>query len=35
MFRMLPERGAFTLAHEPFSYLVRFSYADVTGGLVT
>ena len=29
-FRMMAERGDFTVVHEPFSYLAEFGYADVT-----
>lgn len=34
-FRMMAERGDFTVAHEPFSYLAEFGYADVAGTRVT
>lgn len=30
-FRMMAERGDFTVVHEPFSYLAEFGYADVAG----
>jgi hypothetical protein len=30
-FRMMAERGDFTVVHEPFSYLAEFGYADVGG----
>jgi len=34
-FRMMAERGDFTVVHEPFSYLAEFGYADVAGARVT
>ncbi len=34
-FRMMAERGDFTVVHEPFSYLAEFGYADVAGSRVT
>jgi hypothetical protein len=34
-FRMMAERGDFTVAHEPFSYLDEFGYAEVGGVRVT
>jgi hypothetical protein len=34
-FRMMAERGDFTLVHEPFSYLAEFGYADVADKRVT
>ena len=34
-FRMMAERGDFTLVHEPFSYLVMYGHADVGGTRVT
>jgi hypothetical protein len=34
-FRMMAERGDFTVVHEPFSYLAEFDYADVAGTRVT
>lgn len=34
-FRMMAERGDFTVVHEPFSYLAEFGYADVAGTRVT
>ena len=34
-FRMMAERGDFTVVHEPFSYLAEFGYADVAGERVT
>jgi hypothetical protein len=34
-FRMMVERGDFTVVHEPFSYLAEFGYADVAGERVT
>lgn len=34
-FRMMAERGDFTVVHEPFSYLAEFGYADVGGTRVT
>jgi hypothetical protein len=30
-FRMMAERGDFTVVHEPFSYLVMHGHADVGG----
>ncbi len=30
-FRMMAQRGDFTVVHEPFSYLAEFGYADVGG----
>jgi hypothetical protein len=30
-FRMMAERGDFTVVHEPFSYLAEFGHADVAG----
>jgi len=33
-FRMMAERGDFTVVHEPFSYLAEFGYADVGGSRV-
>lgn len=33
-FRMMAERGDFTVVHEPFSYLAEFGYADVAGARV-
>jgi hypothetical protein len=30
-FRMMAERGDFTVVHEPFSYLAEFGYTDVAG----
>jgi hypothetical protein len=30
-FRMMAERGDFTVVHEPFSYLAEFGYAEVAG----
>ena len=30
-FRMMAERGDFTVVHEPFSYLVMYGHADVGG----
>lgn len=35
LFRMMAERGDFTVPHEPFSYLAEFGYADVAGERVT
>ena len=34
-FRMMAERGDFTMVHEPFSYLAELGYADVAGERVT
>jgi Sulfotransferase domain len=34
-FRMMAERGDFTMVHEPFSYLAEFGHADVAGTRVT
>lgn len=34
-FRMMAERGDFTVVHEPFSYLAEFGYAEVGGVRVT
>lgn len=34
-FRMMAERGDFTVVHEPFSYLAEFGRADVAGTRVT
>jgi hypothetical protein len=34
-FRMMAERGDFTVVHEPFSYLAEFGYAEVGGFRVT
>jgi len=34
-FRMMAERGDFTVVHEPFSYLAEFGYTDVAGERVT
>lgn len=34
-FRMMAERGDFTVVHEPFSYLAEFGYADVAGSPTT
>jgi hypothetical protein len=34
-FRMMAERGDFTVVHEPFSYLAEFGYTDVAGTRVT
>jgi Sulfotransferase domain len=34
-FRMMAERGDFTVVHEPFSYLAEFGHADVAGERVT
>jgi Sulfotransferase domain len=34
-FRMMAERGDFTMVHEPFSYLAEFGHADVAGEYVT
>ncbi len=34
-FRMMVERGDFTVVHEPFSYLAEFGHADVAGARVT
>lgn len=34
-FRMMAERGDFTVVHEPFSYLAEFGYADVADERVT
>jgi hypothetical protein len=34
-FRMMAERGDFTVVHEPFSYLAEFGYAEVDGVRVT
>jgi hypothetical protein len=34
-FRMMAERGDFTVVHEPFSYLAELGYADVAGERVT
>lgn len=34
-FRMMAERGDFTVVHEPFSYLAEFGWADVAGTRVT
>jgi hypothetical protein len=34
-FRMMAERGDFTVVHEPFSYLAEFGYTDVAGIRVT
>jgi hypothetical protein len=34
-FRMMAERGDFTLVHEPFSYLVMYGHTDVGGTRVT
>jgi hypothetical protein len=33
-FRMMAERGDFTVVHEPFSYLAEFGYADIAGARV-
>lgn len=33
-FRMMAERGDFTMVHEPFSYLAEFGYADVAAARV-
>ena len=33
-FRMMAQRGDFTVVHEPFSYLAEFGYADVGGARV-
>ena len=33
-FRMMAERGDFTVVHEPFSYLVMYGHADVGGAQV-
>ncbi|HEV2372904.1 MAG TPA: sulfotransferase family protein [Streptosporangiaceae bacterium] len=33
-FRMMAERGDFTVVHEPFSYLVMYGHTDVGGTLV-
>ena len=33
-FRMMAERGDFTVVHEPFSYLVMYGYTDVGGARV-
>src|SRR5690348_15151778 len=30
-FRMMAERGDFTVVHEPFSYLVMYGHTDVAG----
>ncbi len=34
-FRMMAERGDFTMVHEPFSYLAEFGQADIAGERVT
>jgi hypothetical protein len=34
-FRMMAERGDFTVVHEPFSYLAEFGHTDVAGTRVT
>jgi hypothetical protein len=34
-FRMMAERGDFTVVHEPFSYLVMYGHTDVGGARVT
>jgi Sulfotransferase domain len=34
-FRMMTQRGDFTVVHEPFSYLAEFGYADVGGARVS
>ncbi|HEX4431508.1 MAG TPA: hypothetical protein VHZ96_19725 [Frankiaceae bacterium] len=34
-FRMMAERGDFTVVHEPFSYLAELGYADVAGERIT
>lgn len=34
-FRMMAQRGDFTVVHEPFSYLAEFGYADVGGSRVS
>jgi hypothetical protein len=34
-FRMMAERGDFTVVHEPFSYLAEFGYAEVADTRVT
>lgn len=34
-FRMMAERGDFTVVHEPFSYLAEFGSADIAGERVT
>ena len=34
-FRMMAERGDFTVVHEPFSYLAESGYADIAGERIT
>ena len=34
-FRMMAERGDFTMVYEPFSYLAEFGYADIAGERIT
>jgi hypothetical protein len=34
-FRMMAERGDFTVVHEPFSYLMKYGHTDVGGTRVT
>jgi hypothetical protein len=34
-FRMMAQRGDFTVAHEPFSYLAEFGHADIGGTRVS
>jgi hypothetical protein len=34
-FRMMAERGDFTMVHEPFSYLAEFGYASIADQRIT